>query len=65
MYFKRNISDLVVVGVYVDDLVVTGTNTEAVDQFFVSMKSLSIKNLGYASIFLGMRIDYGKDLATN
>jgi hypothetical protein len=62
VYFKRTISDVVVVGVYVNDLLVTGSTTEAVVQFFVSMESLSIKNLGHASKFLGMRIEYEKGL---
>ena len=39
---------------------VTGTNAEAVDKLFVSMESLSIDNLGHASKFLCMRIEFGK-----
>ena len=39
---------------------VTGTNSEVVDQFFVSRESFSITNLGHASKFLGMRIEYRK-----
>lgn len=58
--FKRNINDVALVGVYVDDLLKTGTTAEAVDQFFLSMESLSIKNLGHTSKFLGMGIEYGK-----
>ena len=60
MCIKRNISDLVVVCVYGDNLLVTGTNAEAVDQFFVIIGPLSIKNLSYARKCIGMRIEYGK-----
>ena len=43
-----------------DNLLVTGTNAEAVDQFFVIIGPLSIKNLSYARKCIGMRIEYGK-----
>ena len=55
MYFSAKISDLVVVDVYCEDMLVTRTNANAVDQFFVSMESSSIKDLDHASKFLGMR----------
>ncbi|CAI5703653.1 unnamed protein product [Peronospora effusa] len=46
-----------VVGVYVDDLLVTGTEQGAVDEFFMEMSSLSIKDLGVVNKFLGLRIN--------
>ena len=45
-----------VVGVYVDDLLVTGTEPSAVDSFFAHMECLSIKNMGVVSKFVGLRI---------
>uniref|UniRef100_A0AAV1T269 Reverse transcriptase Ty1/copia-type domain-containing protein n=1 Tax=Peronospora matthiolae TaxID=2874970 RepID=A0AAV1T269_9STRA len=54
-YWKRDGDDLVVVGVYVDDLLATGTSAAAVERFFASLASLSIKDLGRVSNFLGMR----------
>ncbi|KAG3115478.1 hypothetical protein PI124_g5412 [Phytophthora idaei] len=45
-------------GVYVDDLLVTGARQDAVDAFFEELASLSINNLGRAHKFLGMRVNY-------
>lgn len=58
LYFKHDGPDMVVVGVYVDDLLVTATREELVGKFFEDMAALSIKNLGYVSRFLGMRVRY-------
>lgn len=38
--------------VYVDDLLVTGTKSEAVDGFFDELEDLALKNLGQAHKFL-------------
>ena len=61
LYHKREGGELVVVGVYADDLLVTGTSVAAVEYFFVSFASLSIKDLGYVNKFLGMRVELGSD----
>ena len=42
LYHKRDGDELVVVGVYVDDMLATGTSVAAVKSFFASLKSLSI-----------------------
>ena len=61
-YWKRDSEDIVVVSVYVDDLLATGTNAAAVDRFFsTSLASLSIKDLGRVSKFLGMRVTLNDD----
>uniref|UniRef100_A0AAV1TB36 Reverse transcriptase Ty1/copia-type domain-containing protein n=1 Tax=Peronospora matthiolae TaxID=2874970 RepID=A0AAV1TB36_9STRA len=57
-YWKREGDDLVVVGVYVDDLLATGTSAAAVERFFASLASLSIKDLGRVSKLLGMRVTH-------
>ena len=56
LYYKYKGETCTVVGVYVDDLLVTGTEQSAVDEFFAEMSSLSIKDLGIVSKFLGLRI---------
>lgn len=56
LYFKRDGDDVVAVGVYVDDLLVTATRPDLVRKHFESLSSLSVKNLGSVSKFLGMRI---------
>ncbi|KAE8882313.1 hypothetical protein PF005_g15912 [Phytophthora fragariae] len=58
VYFRWCDGILLVVGVYVDDLLVTGTEQSAVDAFFGELKEFSVKDLGQASKFLGMRITY-------
>ena len=42
LYHKREGGELVVVGVYVNDLLATGMSVAAVESFFVSLASLSI-----------------------
>ena len=56
LYYQVECGQLVIVGVYVDDLLATGTDAAAVDRFFVKLGSLSIKDLGTVSKFLGMRV---------
>ena len=56
LYYKYKGETCTVVGVYVDDLLVTGTEQSAVDEFFAEMSSLSIKDLGIVSKFMGIRI---------
>uniref|UniRef100_A0AAV1UNM5 Reverse transcriptase Ty1/copia-type domain-containing protein n=1 Tax=Peronospora matthiolae TaxID=2874970 RepID=A0AAV1UNM5_9STRA len=56
LYWKVDDGQLVVVGVGVDDLLATGTDTAAVDRFFNQLGSLSIKDLGVLSKFIGMRV---------
>ena len=43
--------ELVVIGVYVDDLLATGTSVAAVESFLLSLLSLSIKDLGHVNKF--------------
>ena len=54
LYFKYKGKICTVVGVYLDDLLVTGTEPSAVDDFFKDMTSLSIKNLGVVNKYLGL-----------
>jgi hypothetical protein len=61
VYHRRKEGVLVVVGVYVDDLLVTGMKQQAIDAFFGELTELSIKDLGLASKFLGMRVTYDED----
>uniref|UniRef100_A0AAV1T2U8 Reverse transcriptase Ty1/copia-type domain-containing protein n=1 Tax=Peronospora matthiolae TaxID=2874970 RepID=A0AAV1T2U8_9STRA len=55
--FKYKGKTCTVVGVYVDDLLVTGPEQSAVDDFFKDMASLSIKDLWIVDKFLGLRIE--------
>ena len=61
VYSRWTNAQVLVLGVYVDDLLVTGTDQSAVDGLFGELGSLSIKDLGRARKFLGMRISYDDD----
>nr|BAP68978.1 RxLR effector candidate protein [Hyaloperonospora arabidopsidis Emoy2] len=58
VYWKHMQADFVIFGEYVDDLLVTATRSNMVDDSFGELKELSVKDLGTVSKFLGMRIDY-------
>ena len=63
LYHKRDRGELVVVDVYVDNLLAAGTSVAAVESFFVSLASLSVKDLGQVKKFLGMRVVLGSNNA--
>ena len=48
-------------GVYVDDLLATGTDEAAIDRLFDSLANLSIKELSRVSKFLGIRVAIDDD----
>ena len=56
LYMKKVDDDIMIVGVYVDNLLVTGTSPAVVEQFFLSMASLETNDLGVVNKFLGLRI---------
>lgn len=56
VYCRLSEGVLGVVGVYVDDLLVTGTQQDALDAFFGELTGLAIKDLGTVSKFLSMRV---------
>ena len=55
LYYKYKSETCTVVGVYVDALLVTGTEQSAVD-FFAEMSTLSIKDLGAVNKLLALII---------
>nr|CCA20945.1 PREDICTED: similar to pol polyprotein putative [Albugo laibachii Nc14] len=60
-FYKADEHGMTIVGVYVDDLLITGTTVERIDQFFTDMKVLELKDLGIVEKFLGMRIVWTKE----
>lgn len=56
MFVKLEQNGNAVVGAYVDDLLVTATSNEKVDQFFGDMQVLELKDLGEVSKYFGMRV---------
>ncbi|KAL4362176.1 hypothetical protein GQ457_04G021850 [Hibiscus cannabinus] len=58
---KEKNADLLVISLYVDDLLVMGSNDKAVSEFKLSMqKEFEMYDLGLMSYFLGMEINQSK-----
>ncbi len=58
LYYKLMKTTLILVGVYVDDLSVTSNDVKLVDEFFEEMKTFDVKDLGTATKFMGIKIEY-------
>jgi hypothetical protein len=61
MYVKVVGPDIIVVGIYVDDILATGTRKQVVDDFFEDAKQMEIKYLGKVNKFLGIRVSQDED----
>ena len=61
LYYKHENKDLIIIGVYVDDLLATATLPALVDNFFDDLKGLQVKDLGVVNKFLGMRVVYQQE----
>ena len=61
LYYDQDKKGITVLGVYVDDILITGTSFSRIESTFDSLSSLSIKNLGPVSKFLGMRVRYSDE----
>uniref|UniRef100_A0AAV1VME2 Reverse transcriptase Ty1/copia-type domain-containing protein n=1 Tax=Peronospora matthiolae TaxID=2874970 RepID=A0AAV1VME2_9STRA len=57
-YIQEDIKGKTLVGIYVDDLLATGTSVKKVDEFFNGMKVVELKDLGAVAKFLGIVFDY-------
>lgn len=61
LYVKRNSTDILIVSLYVDDLLVTGNNTDLIQNFKQEMmKVFEMTDLESMSYFLGMEIKQGQ-----
>ena len=62
LYVKNSDANLIIVSVYVDDLLVTGSNEKLVDEFKAEMfKAFEMTDLGLLTYFLGMEVKQGHD----
>ena len=62
IYLKQSSNGKVIIGVYVDDLIVTGSRSEDVDSFKKQMKEVfEMSDLGSLSIYLGIEINQRPD----
>ena len=62
LYLKRSIDAILIVGVYVDDLIVTGSSLAVIEDFKAKMaREFDMSNLGSLSSYLGIEVKQGKD----
>ncbi len=64
LYYKIVKTTLILVGIYVDDLLVTSNDVKMVNEFFEQMKNFDIKDLGIASKALGIKIEHEMQTVT-
>jgi hypothetical protein len=58
VYRRTHGTDLLLIGVYVDDLVITGSNKRIIDAFKKEMmRSFSMNDLGLLSYYLGIQVE--------
>lgn len=57
VYTRKIQGNKLVVAVYIDDLLVTGSSTKEIEQFKLQMnKEFEMSNLGYLSFYLGLEV---------
>jgi hypothetical protein len=62
LYVKKINNDVLVISLYVDDLIVTGSNIQQVEEFKQKMMQVfEMTDLGLISFFLGMEIKQSKE----
>lgn len=61
LYYKCHGKEMILVGVYVDDRLVTASKLSLVNAFFASMRVSSIKDLGEVRKFLGDACRSGRE----
>lgn len=61
VYTRREAGELLVISVYVDDLLVTGTNVAFIERFKERMSNIfEMSNLGKLNYYLGIEVDQGQ-----
>jgi hypothetical protein len=65
VYKKGTTNSLLLIGVYVDDLIISGPDNKLIAQFKDQMKKVfSMSDLGLLSYYLGMEVKQEKDMIT-
>jgi hypothetical protein len=65
MYRRGDSSSVLLVGVYVDDLIITGASSEGIEAFKAEMKTLfQMSDLGLLSLYLGIELHQDDDAIT-
>ena len=61
LYLKKSDSNTIIIGVYVDDLIVTGSSSAGIENFKGEMtREFDISDLGVLSSYLGIEVKQGK-----
>ena len=62
LYLKRSDGETLIVGVYVDDLIVTGSSSDVIETFKTEMtQEFDMSNLGSLSSYLGIEVKQGEN----
>ena len=62
LYLKRSDTNTIIVGVYVDDLIVTGLSSVGIENFKAEMtREFDMSNLGSLSSYLGIELKQSKE----
>jgi hypothetical protein len=65
VYRRANKQGFLLVGVYVDDLIITGSNNVVINEFKMEMmKSFSMSDLGLLTYYLGIQVDQRENETT-
>jgi hypothetical protein len=56
LYYKITKTASVLVGIYVDDLLVKSNNAKLIGEFFEEMKAFGVKDLGVVMKILGIKV---------
>ena len=60
LYLKQSDSNTIIVGVYVDDLIVTGSSSTGIEKFKEEMtREFDMSDLGFLSSYLGIEVKQG------
>ena len=62
LYVKRSRNDLLIVSIYVDDILITGSKEVETEEFKATMKcTFEMSDLGKMAYFLGMEVHQWED----
>ena len=61
LFYKRNMSKLAILIVYVDDIIITGDDTKEIEYLKMRLaKEFEVKDLGQLRYFLGIEVSWSK-----
>ncbi|KAH9714143.1 reverse transcriptase Ty1/copia-type domain-containing protein [Citrus sinensis] len=62
LFFRRTKSDIIIMLIYVDDIIITGSSSKDVEEVIVKLsKTFALKDLGSLNFFLGIQVTRNQD----